>query len=101
MLPTRELALQVADSRSSRSARIATCACLPVYGGVGYGAQVEGLEEGAHVIVGTPGRILDHIGNPAASISRSCVKILVLDEADEMLSLGFWPDMREIELPAG
>ncbi len=93
MLPTRELAIQVAQEITAigknRGVR-----CLAVYGGVGYGPQIEGLEEGAHVIVGTPGRILDHIGN--GRIDFSGLNQLVLDEADEMLSLGFWPDMREI-----
>jgi ATP-dependent RNA helicase DeaD len=67
---------------------------LPVYGGVGYGPQLEALEAGIHVVVGTPGRILDHLGNGRMDLSG--VRVLVLDEADEMLSLGFWPDMREI-----
>ncbi len=93
MLPTRELAIQVANETMQigehRGVR-----CLPVYGGVGYGPQNEGLAAGAHVIVGTPGRILDHLGN--GRIDFSNLRVLILDEADEMLSLGFWPDMREI-----
>lgn len=93
MLPTRELAIQVAQELMQvghhRGVR-----CLPVYGGVGYGPQNEGLAAGAHVIVGTPGRILDHLGN--GRIDFSGLRVLILDEADEMLSLGFWPDMREI-----
>ncbi len=93
MAPTRELANQVAGEviamGKHRGVR-----CLPIYGGVGYGAQLEGLKAGAHVVVGTPGRILDHLGNGRLTLDR--VKVLVLDEADELLSLGFWPDMREI-----
>ncbi|MEE2665714.1 MAG: DEAD/DEAH box helicase [Myxococcota bacterium] len=93
MLPTRELANQVALELSAlgrhRGVRV-----LPIYGGVGYGAQLEGLEAGAHVVVGTPGRVLDHLGSSRMHLDH--VKILILDEADEMLSLGFWPDMREI-----
>lgn len=93
MLPTRELANQVAQEITTlgknRGVRV-----LPVYGGVGYGPQIEALEAGVHVIVGTPGRILDHLGQGRMDLST--VKVLVLDEADEMLSLGFWPDMREI-----
>jgi len=93
MLPTRELANQVAVEITTlgkhRGVR-----CLPVYGGVGYAEQLAGLERGAHVVVGTPGRILDHLG--AKRMDFSHVKMLVLDEADELLSLGFWPDMREI-----
>ncbi|MBW2231916.1 MAG: DEAD/DEAH box helicase, partial [Deltaproteobacteria bacterium] len=93
MLPTRELANQVAVELTTlgkhRGVRV-----LPVYGGVGYAEQVDALERGVHIIVGTPGRILDHIGNGRMDLTT--VRVLVLDEADEMLSLGFWPDMREI-----
>jgi len=94
MLPTRELANQVATELTAiakhRGVRV-----LPVYGGVGYGAQLEGLERGAHVVVGTPGRVLDHLNAGRMKLDR--VRMLVLDEADEMLSLGFWPDMREVK----
>jgi ATP-dependent RNA helicase DeaD len=93
MAPTRELANQVAGEiiamGKHRGVR-----CLPIYGGVGYAAQLDGLKAGAHVVVGTPGRILDHLGSGRLNLDR--VKVLVLDEADELLSLGFWPDMREI-----
>jgi ATP-dependent RNA helicase DeaD len=93
MLPTRELANQVAQELiifgKYRGVRV-----LPVYGGTGYNEQIEALEAGVHIIVGTPGRILDHLGNGRMDLSD--VKVLVLDEADEMLSLGFWPDMREV-----
>jgi ATP-dependent RNA helicase DeaD len=93
MLPTRELANQVAQEITTLGKNRGVTV-LPVYGGVGYGPQIETLERGVHVIVGTPGRILDHLGNGRMDLST--VKVLVLDEADEMLSLGFWPDMREI-----
>ncbi|MFQ5417790.1 MAG: DEAD/DEAH box helicase, partial [Myxococcota bacterium] len=93
MAPTRELANQVCGELDAlgkhRGAR-----CLPIYGGVGYAQQIEGIEEGAHVIVGTPGRMLDHLGS--GRLGFDSVRTLVLDEADELLSLGFWPDMREI-----
>jgi len=93
MLPTRELANQVATELITlgqhRGVRV-----LPVYGGTGYSEQVDALEAGVHIIVGTPGRILDHLGNGRMDLRD--VSSLVLDEADEMLSLGFWPDMREI-----
>ncbi len=100
MLPTRELAIQVAQETTSIG-KYRGVRCLPVYGGVGYGPQNEGLQAGAHIIVGTPGRILDHLGN--GRIDFSDLQVLILDEADEMLSLGFWPDMREIasHLPEG
>jgi ATP-dependent RNA helicase DeaD len=93
LAPTRELANQSANEirilGKHRGVR-----CLPIYGGVGYTAQLEGLKEGAHVIVGTPGRILDHLGS--GRMSFDAIKTVVFDEADELLSLGFWPDMREI-----
>jgi len=93
MLPTRELAGQVAKEIEVLG-RGKGIKCLPVYGGVGYAQQLEGIAAGHHVIVGTPGRILDHLNS--GRLSFASVRILILDEADEMLSLGFWPDMREI-----
>ncbi len=93
LAPTRELANQISKEVTAlgehRGLR-----CLPVYGGTAYGPQVDALREGVHVIVGTPGRILDHLG--AGRMSFDEVKIVVFDEADELLSLGFWPDMKEI-----
>ena len=93
MTPTRELAGQVAGD-IKQIARHTGVRTLPIYGGVGYAEQIEGIEAGAHVIVGTPGRILDHLG--AGRLHFDHVRTLVIDEADELLSLGFWPDMREI-----
>lgn len=99
LAPTRELANQISKEITilgkHRGVR-----CLPIYGGVGYAAQIEGLKEGAHVVVGTPGRILDHLG--AGRLKFDQVRVVVFDEADELLSLGFWPDMKEIRsyLPA-
>jgi len=93
MLPTRELANQVAVELSTtgkhRGVRV-----LAVYGGVAYAGQLESLDQGVHIVVGTPGRILDHLSNGRMDLSHT--RVLVLDEADEMLSLGFWPDMREV-----
>lgn len=93
LAPTRELASQISKELVAlgqhRGLR-----CLPVYGGTPYGPQVDALNEGVHVIVGTPGRILDHLG--AGRMCFDDVKIVVFDEADELLSLGFWPDMKEI-----
>ncbi len=94
MLPTRELANQVAGEIAALGKHLGV-RCLPIYGGVGYTQQLEGIEAGAHVVVGTPGRILDHLGS--GNLNFDNVRTLVLDEADELLSLGFWPDMREIE----
>jgi ATP-dependent RNA helicase DeaD len=93
LAPTRELANQVADEVAALG-RHRGVRTVPIYGGVGYQQQIERIEAGAHVIVGTPGRILDHLGS--GRLSFSGVRTLVFDEADEMLSLGFWPDMREI-----
>jgi len=91
--PTRELALQVTgDLRSAatqRPARIVT-----VYGGVGYDAQLAALRDGVEVVVGTPGRLLDLANRGALDLGH--IKVLVLDEADEMLDLGFLPDVERI-----
>ena len=94
LTPTRELANQVANELITIG-KHRGIVCLPIYGGVGYGAQIEGLAAGPHVVVGTPGRILDHLGQGRLSLAK--VRFFVLDEADELLSLGFWPDMREID----
>ncbi|MDR1214848.1 MAG: DEAD/DEAH box helicase [Propionibacteriaceae bacterium] len=93
MCPTRELALQVSGDLEvvgrARGAKV-----LTVYGGVGYEPQLDGLAEGVDVVVGTPGRLLDLLGR--RSLVLSAVKALVLDEADEMLDLGFLPDVERI-----
>jgi ATP-dependent RNA helicase DeaD len=94
MSPTRELANQVALEIETLGKHVGAN-CIPVYGGVGYTQQLEGFAAGAHVVVGTPGRILDHLGS--GNLNFDQVGTLVLDEADELLSLGFWPDMREIQ----
>jgi superfamily II DNA/RNA helicase len=91
--PTRELALQVSNdlktAAADRGNRI-----LTVYGGVGYEPQLEALAEGVDVVVGTPGRLLDLANRRSLDLSH--VKVLVLDEADEMLDLGFLPDVQKI-----
>lgn len=94
LTPTRELANQVATELITIG-KHRGIVCLPIYGGVGYGPQLEGLAAGPHVVVGTPGRILDHLGQ--GRLKLDSVRFFVLDEADELLSLGFWPDMREID----
>jgi ATP-dependent RNA helicase DeaD len=93
LAPTRELALQVYGEavRLSEGTRIRAVA---VYGGVGYGPQIEAFERGAQVVIGTPGRILDHLTRRKLTLGR--LRFLVLDEADEMLSMGFYPDMLRI-----
>jgi ATP-dependent RNA helicase DeaD len=66
-----------------------------VYGGVGYGAQVDALKEGAQIVVGTPGRTLDHLLKGTFNLSD--IQILIMYEADRMLSMGFYPDMKQIQ----
>ncbi|WP_230973422.1 DEAD/DEAH box helicase [Aeromicrobium terrae] len=94
LAPTRELALQVCEAITSYAARIKGVRVLPVYGGQGYGAQLSGLERGAHVVVGTPGRVMDHLDR--GSLDLSNLDHLVLDEADEMLAMGFADDVERI-----
>ncbi len=93
MCPTRELALQVArdlaDASTVREARV-----LTVYGGVGYEPQLDALASGVDVVVGTPGRLLDLANRRSLDLSH--VQVLVLDEADEMLDLGFLPDVERL-----
>lgn len=94
LVPTRELALQVEYEASTlfEGTGITSCA---VYGGVGYGKQVDKLSSGAHVIIGTPGRVLDHLIRHTLDLSKA--RILVFDEADRMLSIGFYPDMVQVK----
>jgi len=93
MAPTRELAIQVAGDIDLASKHRGTRNLL-VYGGVGYEPQLEALEAGVDIVVGTPGRLLDLANRGALDLSH--VKSLVLDEADEMLDLGFLPDIESI-----
>jgi len=91
--PTRELAAQV-ETAIFDFARFTHLRTAVVYGGVGYGKQLDALQAGADVIVATPGRLLDHIERGACRLDH--VKYLVLDEADRMLDMGFLPDVRRI-----
>ena len=91
--PTRELALQVAGDLAVAGALRQT-RVLTVYGGVGYDTQLDALASGVDVVVGTPGRLLDLANRRVLDLSH--VKVLVLDEADEMLDLGFLPDVERI-----
>lgn len=94
LVPTRELATQVvAEAKTlfgDSGFRVTA-----VYGGVGYGPQLKALREGTHLIVGTPGRVLDHLLRGSMSLKK--LKVLVFDEADRMLSMGFYPDMRRVQ----
>ena len=94
LAPTRELALQVSDSFQSFADHIDGVSILPIYGGQAYGIQLSGLRRGAQVIVGTPGRVIDHLEKGSLDISN--LSFLVLDEADEMLNMGFQEDVERI-----
>ena len=93
LAPTRELALQVADSMTEYGKHL-DVRVLAVYGGQPYGPQISRLNRGVDVVVGTPGRLLDLIERNALNIKH--VRILVLDEADEMLNMGFMEDVEKI-----
>ncbi|WP_300681550.1 DEAD/DEAH box helicase [Nocardioides sp.] len=94
LAPTRELALQVCEAFEKYAAQLPNIRVLPVYGGQGYGPQLTALRRGVHVVVGTPGRIMDHLDKGTLDLSE--LKFLVLDEADEMLSMGFSDDIETI-----
>ncbi|QNE89352.1 DEAD/DEAH box helicase [Corynebacterium incognita] len=94
LAPTRELALQVADSFQSFADHLGRIEVLPIYGGQAYGIQLSGLRRGAQIVVGTPGRVIDHLEKGSLDISQ--LKYLVLDEADEMLNMGFQEDVERI-----
>ncbi|MFZ5491381.1 MAG: DEAD/DEAH box helicase [Pseudomonadota bacterium] len=87
LAPTRELALQVAEAFGRYGAHLPGVRALAVYGGQGYREQLQGLRRGAHIVVGTPGRVMDHMNRGALNLSG--LRALVLDEADEMLRMGF------------
>lgn len=93
LTPTRELAIQVSEelAKIGRFKRIRT---LPVYGGQAIDRQIRALKSGVHIVIGTPGRLLDHIRRN--TIKLSGVKTLILDEADEMLDMGFVDDIETI-----
>jgi len=93
MTPTRELALQVYEETKKFGDALGIRS-VAVYGGVAYGPQLDAFRAGVHIVVGTPGRLLDHILN--GNLKLDSVRDLVLDEADEMLSMGFYPDMKRI-----
>lgn len=94
LAPTRELALQVAEAFESYATHMKGVHLLPVYGGQGYGVQLSALRRGVHIVVGTPGRIMDHLEKGTLDLSQ--LKYLVLDEADEMLKMGFAEDVETI-----
>ncbi len=94
LVPTRELARQVWQE-AEKLCGDAGLRTVAVYGGVGYDAQINALKQGAHIVVGTPGRVLDHLLRRTLSLEH--LKMLIFDEADRMLSMGFYPDMRDVQ----
>jgi ATP-dependent RNA helicase DeaD len=99
LLPTRELAIQVAHATHLLGKRLGV-SVLPVYGGQPIARQLRALQQGVHVVVGTPGRVMDHIRRETLDLTG--VRILILDEADEMLNMGFLEDIEFIleQLPS-
>jgi len=94
LTPTRELAMQVADAIHTYASKLGPVSVLPVYGGAPIVPQLKRLERGAHVVVGTPGRLIDHLDR--GSLNLSNVRLIVLDEADEMLKMGFVEEVEKL-----
>jgi ATP-dependent RNA helicase DeaD len=94
LAPTRELAIQVAEAFQRYATHIPGFHVLPIYGGQSYGPQLSALRRGVHVVVGTPGRVIDHLEKGSLDLSQ--LKTMVLDEADEMLRMGFIDDVESI-----
>ncbi len=94
LTPTRELAIQVAEAFQKYAAHLKDFHVLPIYGGQDYRPQLQGLRRGAHVIVGTPGRVIDHMDR--GTLKLDALICLVLDEADEMLRMGFIEDVEKV-----
>jgi ATP-dependent RNA helicase DeaD len=94
LAPTRELAIQVAEAFQAYSRHMRGFHVLPIYGGQSYPIQLKALKRNPQVIVGTPGRVIDHINR--GTLDLSGIKALVLDEADEMLRMGFIDDVESI-----
>jgi ATP-dependent RNA helicase DeaD len=94
LAPTRELAIQVAEAFQRYAAHMPGLQVLPIYGGQSYGPQLHSLKRGVHIVVGTPGRVIDHLERGTLDLSE--LKFLVLDEADEMLRMGFIDDVEKV-----
>jgi ATP-dependent RNA helicase DeaD len=94
LAPTRELAIQVAEAFHRYASHLPGFHVLPIYGGQPYGPQLSGLRRGVHVVVGTPGRVIDHLERGSLDLSQ--LTCLVLDEADEMLRMGFIDDVEAV-----
>lgn len=94
LCPTRELAVQVAEETSKLAAFKKGVRELPVYGGQSYERQFRGLQQGAQIIIGTPGRVIDHLER--GTLRVEAIKMVILDEADRMLDMGFVDDIRKV-----
>lgn len=94
LVPTRELARQVWQEAETLCGP-AGLRSVAIYGGVAYGPQIDALRGGAHIVVGTPGRVLDHLLKRTLTLEH--IDMLIYDEADRMLSMGFYPDMKEVQ----
>ena len=94
LAPTRELAIQVAEAFQKYAHHIPGFQVLPIYGGQSYMPQLSALKRGVHVVVGTPGRVIDHLERGSLDLSQ--LRMLVLDEADEMLRMGFIDDVEAV-----
>ncbi|MCA0394458.1 MAG: DEAD/DEAH box helicase [Proteobacteria bacterium] len=94
LAPTRELAIQVAEAFQKYATQLPGFHVLPIYGGQAYGVQLSALRRGVQVIVGTPGRVIDHLERGSLDLSE--LRTLVLDEADEMLRMGFIDDVEAV-----
>jgi len=100
LCPTRELAVQVAEETAKLAAYKKGVRELPIYGGQSYERQFRGLKQGAHIVIGTPGRVIDHIEKGTLRLDR--LQMVILDEADRMLDMGFLDDIRMVltQMPA-
>ncbi len=94
LCPTRELCIQVAEQVGKLGKHTKGLRALPIYGGQAYDRQLFGLKRGAQIVIGTPGRLIDHLERGSLKLDQ--VKLVVLDEADEMLDMGFQEDMDKI-----
>jgi ATP-dependent RNA helicase DeaD len=94
LVPTRELAVQVAKD-AEEMCSVSGLRTIAVYGGVGYGPQLDAFKAGAQIVIGTPGRVLDHLMRGTLKLDR--LQMILFDEADRLLSMGFYPDMREVK----
>ena len=94
LCPTRELAIQVAEEIRSLAKYLHGIKVLPIYGGQDIGRQIRSLRDGVQIIIGTPGRVMDHMRRK--TVKPDQVHTVVMDEADEMLNMGFLEDMETI-----